>query len=503
MRLPTYAIASFAALATPFFVFLTGWLYKATLLLGHVYHRRGSFQRAVELYTNAELLGKADPLLGQDAVVEAVVHHQLCLHALGQSAVALRNLEPLQDMEGLSDAVKGLVLYACGCVHRGSSDFQRAEEFLSASIQSAERLGDQAAVVERQGELSRVFRSTGDFQKALEYQSFAFEYGLRCGNIYLLATACSLMGFTYQYLRAPSGSPNFSLGDRENVGWCLNNIGKAYVKMKQHDQALDLFEKRLTLVKEAGNVLGEGTAYGNAGLAYRGAGRYQEAVAYHKQYLKLVRKPMDKAWMEHEIALDYIALGDLDSSLQFALLEFLTSSEIRSHYTSKADKEKVANFDKNQARCFNLLQYILVEQGKVEAALMLADLGRARAMTDLVLEKASSLVPEAPQLVLPQGQLNVHCLTEKIEQVHSLAQQLRTSIVVYSIIEPPLPDVANQRWLLTWVLTPTSHSIEFVRQEISTDEQLNFDVLKGKEHPYFDEVEANNSTVRDLVLVAG
>ena len=57
------------------------------------------------------------------------------------------------------------------------------------------------------------------------------------------------MGFTLQYHKDSSGYPNFAkavqflaagmqlsheLGDTENIGWRLNNIAKAYIKLKKH-----------------------------------------------------------------------------------------------------------------------------------------------------------------------------------------------------------------------------------------------------------------------------
>ena len=450
-----------------------------------------------------------------DLAVDVIAYQQMCLSAVGNYAEALATLEPL--LKGsVTGSTRGTLLYALGCAYRSKGSFQKAEEALAASIQIATELSSESDVVKCKAELGRVYRATGDFSKALEFQQSLYEHSLSRGDIAGLATACSFIGFTLQYHKDRSGTPNLDkavqflaagmqlsheLGATESVGWCLNNIAKAYIKSEKYEEALSLCEQRLEIAKETQNRVGEGTAYGNAGLACRGLGRFHDAVRYHRSYLEIVQKPLDKAWMEHEVALDYLALEEPSNALHYAVKELLTSNEIRLQYTKSADKQKIANFDKNQARCFSLLQYILVQQGRFREALVVADVGRARAIADIIDQKDGHHT-DSPQLVLPSGSLDATQISKVLEGVEKIVDTLQTSLVFYSVIDPPLPaERGSTAWLYTWVVNPDPLEIHFTQQPLLPADQTGFDLLLGKEQQYFSELRGKGGKEsRDILL---
>ena len=451
-----------------------------------------------------------------DLAVDVIAYQQMCLSAVGNYADALATLEPLLK-SSVTGSTRGTLLYALGCAYRSKGSFQKAEEALSASIQIATELKSKTDVVKCKAELGRVYRATGDFSKALEFQQSLYDHALTRGDIAGLATACSLIGFTRQYYvdKDSSGPPDLAkavqflaagmqlshkLGSTENVGWCLNNIAKAYIKSKRYEEALSLCEQRLKIAKETQNKVGEGTAYGNAGLACRGLGRFLDAVHYHRSYLEMVQKPLDKAWMEHEIALDYLALKELSNALQYAVQELLTSNGIRLQYTKSADRQKLANFDKNQARCFSLLQYILVQQGRYREALVVADMGRARAIADIIDQKDGRHT-DSPQLFLPSGSLNASQILKVLEGVENIVETLQTTLVFYSVIDPPLPERESTVWLYTWVVNPSPMEIHFNQQALLPADQTGFDLLLGRETQYFSELMGKGGKEsRDILL---
>ena len=507
----------------PYLALQIGWQYEGALLFGHVYRVKGSNQQALEKYREAELICKSSTLQESNLAIDAIIYQQLCLSAVGKYTEALKTLESLSK-HSFTGSTEATFLYTLGCVYRCTGSFQKAEEALTASIKIATDLNSKADVFLCKAELGRVYRATGDFSKALELQKSFYDHALNRGDIAGTATACSLMGFTLQYHKDSSGYPNFGkavqflaagmqlsheLGDTENIGWCLNNIAKAYIKSKKYKEALGLCKQRLQIAKETRNIVGEGTAYGNAGLACRGLGQFQDAVQYHKSYLDIVQKPLDKAWMEHEIALDYLAIGckgpELSSALQFALKELITNNEIQLQYAKPADKEKIANFDKNHARCFNLLQYILVQQGRIEEALVVADMGRAQAVADVVVQKSdnhTNSLPTATDFVLPSGDLNATQISKSLKGIKEVVNKLQTSLVLYSVVDPPLPEKRSTMWLYIWVVNPNSPSVYFTQQILMPADQMGFDLLLGNEKQYFSELKVNAvKDHRDILLV--
>ena len=500
----------------------------ALLLLGHAIRVQGDTNRAAEKYKQAELLAQeSTKVLHKSSQIIAIIYQQICLYTVGRSQEALKSLNSLLSNGSTDKSTKRLLFYALGCVYRTMSEFEKAGMNLNTSIQVAEADGDYVGVSEGKAELGRVYRATGQFGLAYDCQMSLFHFALSRGDVSGVAAACSLIEFTCQYLKSSEAEacPDFAksiqylavgmqlsqfLEAKNDVGWCLNNIAKAYIKMKCFEPALKLCKERLKIAIETGNVVGEGTAYGNAGIACRGAGKFQEALHYHKSYLEMVQKPLDKAWMENQLALDCLAMGDIDNALCYALRELCTSNSIRSRYSIMADKQKIANFDKNHARCFNLLQYILVKQGNPEATLVLADMGRARAVADLIHQKSSSKPTEhfsLDKVLLGDGRLNVTYISHALRGMHHLISKLQTSLVFYSVIESPLPEIDTQPWLYTWLLSPTTCSVKFLEYPLKAEDSTGFDTLIGMEEDYFTKILLQKrpggdcAKSRDIVLV--
>ena len=496
------------------------------MLLGEAYQSGGDIVNAKTSYQAAKQIATS---IGDRT--NAKIHIVWCRHLKNDNTGVIDKLNKICHAD-LDLSVKGTLLYVLGCIHRVLAHFEKAEEMLHNACQVFSELGNKIKFDICQSELGRVYRATGDFSKALELQKELYQSALKRGDIANLGISCSLLSFTYQYYRPlHSSNPDLNLsvqylavgmqlsievGAKDNAGWCLNNIAKAYIKGKHFHEALQLCKKRLAIAKETGNTTGEGTAYGNAGLACRGLGEYNQAAEYHRSYLKIVgERYLDKAWMEHELALDYMLLGDYECALEYALHELSTNSTIQSHYntTCASDKSKVANFEKNHARCFNLLQYILVEMGKHEVALVYADIGRALSISDLFSSKHH----------LPSGcysrsnnqaeTLNTSFVKQLIDYFHEIVNRLNAVLVFYSLIDLPIEyDKEENILLYTWVIFPESSNVHFTQQHLLKSDVSLFRVLCGREHEYFQDASLatyapsqqhdTDRWLRDIVLSA-
>ena len=469
------------------------------MLLGEAYQTGGDILNAKASYQ----LAKEIATTIRD-YMNAKIHIVWCRHLKNDNVGVIDKLNKICHAD-LDQSVKGTLLYVLGCIHRVLTHFEKAEEMLHNACQVFSELGNKIKVDICQAELGRVYRATGDFSKALELQKELYHSALNRGDIANLGISCSLLGFTYQYYKPlilPNPDLNLSVqylavgmqlsievGAKDNVGWCLNNIAKAYIKCKHFHQALQLCQKRLAIAKETGNTTGEGTAYGNAGLACRGLGEYNQAAEYHKNYLQIVgERYLDKAWMEHELALDYMLLGDCESALKYAIHELSTNYTIQSHYntTCVSDRSKVANFEKNHARCFNLLQYLLINMGQHEAALVYADIGRALSISDLFSSKHHLSIDRYSRVNYPTETLNVSFVKQLIDSFHEIVNRLNAVLFFYSLIDLPVEYEKGDTILLyTWVILPETSSIHFTQQHLLKSDMSLFSVLCGREHQYF------------------
>ena len=80
------------------------------------------------------------------------------------------------------------------------------------------------------------------------------------------------------------------LGNREDEGNALGNLGNAYYQLKETRKAIEYYEQRLDIARETGDRRGEGRVLGNLGSAYSDLGEREKALEYYGQRLDIARE---------------------------------------------------------------------------------------------------------------------------------------------------------------------------------------------------------------------
>ena len=75
------------------------------------------------------------------------------------------------------------------------------------------------------------------------------------------------------------------LGDRVGEGAAYGNLGIDYHSLGDFQKAIEYHERNLRISNELGDRAGEGRAYGNLGNAFRNLGDFQKAIEYHERTL--------------------------------------------------------------------------------------------------------------------------------------------------------------------------------------------------------------------------
>ncbi|CAI8024972.1 Tetratricopeptide repeat protein 28 [Geodia barretti] len=444
-----------------------GMEFNIELLLGHAFRATGKFGEACEHYKKAEFRTSLSPC--EDSKILAFIYQQICTYEMGKNTEALSKLSPLVSNPSLSNFTEGLLNEALGSIYRSIANWHSAVQFFEESIRLADEAGDKVRVAERRALLGRVYRSSGQYQRALELQEQFYEFALSRGDKSSLASACGFIGFTNYSLTQPDYDKavtflatrlhlSTELEDRQGFRWCLNNIGKCYLDLKRPEISLELFRVSAEIAKELNSLLGEGTAYGNMGTAFRALKRHRDAVTYHLLYAENAEKRLDTggmAIMQNELALDYLLVGDLDSARKYCLLALKTGLEIRARLSQEDDVLKISNFDKNQAKAYAMLQCILVRQGLIEASLLVSEMGRARALADLVKrgsKASSSFLEKIDQIVDEEGNISPEAVAEAMREVGLLVRRLKSNLVVYSLVESPADEKVRETNLYTWLV---------------------------------------------------
>ena len=283
------------------------------------------------------------------------------------------------------------------------------------------------------------------------------------GDIHGLAIACGNIGFlkfynpeefddsvVYQFIEYSLAE---QVGDFARMGIAFNKIGKLYTTLGYNEEAVEMFKIALDSARKADNVAGEGMAWGNLGTVYRALERFDDAIDCHVKYRDNAERRMDiggVAIMQHQLAMDYFLNGKLPEAERSVLDAFQTLEKIRSQI-GEEDKSKLSNFEKNQAEAHNLLQVVLVAQGKFKEALVLADASRGRALAEIVQKRLSGCISTGRETTT----LNEEFIAESFNNLVEVARKLSTTLIFYSVVREFDQSGAFFTWVYAWVLLPS------------------------------------------------
>ena len=80
------------------------------------------------------------------------------------------------------------------------------------------------------------------------------------------------------------------VGDRAGEGSAYGNLGIAHYGLGEFKEALNYYERALKIAKEVGDRAGEERSYSYLGIAYYGLGDFKKAIDYHERALKIAKQ---------------------------------------------------------------------------------------------------------------------------------------------------------------------------------------------------------------------
>lgn len=418
---------------------------------------------------------------------------------------ALSMYQQLQDRQGEKTALSGL-----GAAYLGVANYSKAIEFMQILLPIAKATNDRKTEAQALGNLGIAYKELGKYDKAIESQQQALVLmqaikdrqgeGQVLGN---LGNAYEAVGDYDKSLDAYQQSLTIAkeTKDRPGEAVSLANIGAIFANLGKYDQAIESYKESLAIAQSINDKLGEAHTLNNLGAAYQAQKNVAKAIESYSQALSIARAINDRR-------LEAITLGGLglayadqrdyakaieqqqqtlkiaqaigDRRLQGLALNnqghtlFISNKlpeaeqklqealkVLESLRPGLTDADKVSIFD-TQVFSYNLLQKILVAQNKQEAALEVAERGRARAFVELL---ASRLSPEI-------AEKTVNTQPPTIAQIKQIAQNHQATLVEYSIVpgnnfkfqgklKAPAAD------LFIWVVQPTG-KVEFRRVDLKS-----------------------------------
>ncbi len=297
----------------------------------------------------------------------------------------------LNDQQG-----EGQVLASLGNIHYDLGNYSIAEDFYQRSLKIAKAVRNRNGIVSMLNSLGAIADTQEEYPQAIKYYQQSLDNARK-------------------------------IGFREAEGNALNSIGFSYHVQRKYTKAIAYYEQALTVAKELKNPRIEGAAVGGMGLAYVFLEEYDKALLFQEQSWKLAKQIGDRR-------LEAMTLGNWGYTLWRsqkhleAEQKILTALNLLESLRSNlSDSDKVSIFD-TQLHAFNLLQQVMVAQGKPEVALEIAERGRARAFAELLSRRLSKdPVTKADQKTLSLSSVN-------IADIRRIAQQQNAVLVEYSLV---------------------------------------------------------------------
>jgi CHAT domain-containing protein/Flp pilus assembly protein TadD len=464
--------------------------------LGSVYRLLGDYQKAIDFYQQSlaiakqigDKVGVGIALDNLGSVYRLLGDYQKAIDFY-QSALAI--FQQIGDRAREGDALGNL-----GTAYVSLGDYKTAIEFFQQGLAIAKQIGDKAGVGTALGNLGIAYTSLGDYKTAIDFHQQVLVIFKQIGDRNNEGTALGNLGLAYYSLGDYQKAIEFyqqhlviakQIGDKAGVGTALSGLGNAYYSLVDYQKAIDFHQQHLAIAKQIGDKAGVGDALGNLGLAYYSLGDYQKAIDFHQQRLAIAKQIGDKAGVGAalgNLGIAYTSLGDYQKAIEFyqqglaifqqigapadigIALNNLGATLFKAGNLAEAQKalkqgievwksqrSRLGNRDdfkisifEQQAKTYRILQKVLIAQNQPDAALKVAESGRARAFVDLLVNR---LHPNA------DASSSTDATSDKIKQI---AKAQNTTVVEYSIITDDVKvqgkQEAKESELYIWVIKP-------------------------------------------------
>ena len=351
-------------------------------------------------------------------------------------AIAYYEQSLILSQKGNFPRTEQLTLSGLGDTYFFLGDYARAFSYHQQSLFLAQKLGDQSA------ELTLLNALGGD---------------------YFFLDSLSHATDTYNRVLSLARTSQNIESEGNTVGNAFAGLGQAYFSQENYPQALIAFERSLAIFQKQGNRYNEGATFSNLGNVYLAQQDYPKAIAAFQQRLAIsqrIQENYGKAQALGELGLVFFKSGNLDEAEKNLRASIDLSESFRKKLGNQ-DSLKISLFD-TQSSPYRILQEVLVARNQCEAALEIAERGRARSFAELLAQKLTI------NASLPS--INSVTLTfPTLAEIRRIVQEENATVVEYSII----PESSK---LYIWVIKPTSH-ISFRQVDLECLPESNLTVL--------------------------
>ena len=329
-----------------------------------------------------------------------------------------------------------------GALFQSLGEYVKAKEYHEKALALSMEIGDRKGQATQYGHLGAVFQSLGEYVKAKEYHEKALAISIETGDRQKEIVFCRRLGHMHSKLgeyaeaaehykkasairirmgkcgrqqeaddymdfgnishslgKYPDAIRSFykalaikkNIGDRSGEATCHACIAIVFESIYNTVKAIESHKKALAIATETGDRRREGKCYQHLGRVYWSRGECVMAEEYLKKALSRSKEIGDSETEFHcYLLLALTKLSEQELEDAFSYLEQSTGKfeELRG-LLGDSDRFKISFADKN-AFPYRQLSSFLCDVGNPREALYAAELGRARALADLMATQYSA-----------------------------------------------------------------------------------------------------------------
>jgi CHAT domain-containing protein len=427
--------------------------------LGIAYLSLGDYAKAIEY--QQQCLGILREIKDRNGEGQSLGNLGNAYYNLGDYAKAI---EYQQQSLAIAREIKdrngeGNALGSLGIAYDALGDYAKAIEYHQQRLAIARQIKDRNGEGQSLGNLGLAYYNLGDYAKAIEYQQQSLAIARQIKDRNGEGNALGNLGLAYDALGDYAKAIEYhqqrlaiakGIKDRKGEGQSLGSLGLAYYNLGDYAKAIEYQQQCLAIAREIKDRNGEGQSLGNLGNAYYNLGDYAKAIEYHQQCLAILREIGDKngeGQSLNNLGLALLKQGNLTQAETILRTGIETYESLRERLGNN-DAYKVSIFEQ-QASTYRILQKVLIAQNHPNAALLIAERGRARAFVELLRRRNATTSDSANSPSTPPT----------IEQLQQIAKQQKATLVEYSRITNEFKINGKQETreseLYIWVIKPT------------------------------------------------
>ena len=354
------------------------------------------YTRAIEwgekiIEAMVQLFGEFSDLVGSATMVLAFLYHRQLKYEktkeLFEKALRIKQETGDRKSEAMCYRRLGALFY-----HRGQ--YHNCKKYVEKALEIRKEIGDKVGIADCYGDLGVVFESLGQYDKAMEYidksllirteigdrEGEAKDYihkGEVCYSVgeYAVGKNCAQKALAIQK----------EIGHREGEVRSYNLFATFFRHHGQFAMALQYLREALLIAKETGDKNAEIFSYLNLGSTYADLGEYAEAKEIIEKGLKIIKETGEverQAACHYSLACVMKYEGNTEESISNLFSSIQKCEELRS-FLGDHDSHKVSLLDKHFTP-YQTLSEVFCKTGDYIKALNVLELGRARALTELM-----------------------------------------------------------------------------------------------------------------------